>query len=114
VELRRELGEDRELAARRAHLLLDGLDRAPRLDHRAELIRDVWVVPRPGKTSQLRPRGVRAQRDAVGAVDEHGVVVDDRAERPGGARDLVADDLVRIAGAIPTLAAGADDRDDAP
>ena len=79
MELGRELGEDRELAARRADLFLDGLDRPARLDHRRELVDDLRVVPRARKTPQLTERGLRTKSHAIRTVDEHRVVVDDDA-----------------------------------
>ena len=113
VELRHELRQDRELAARADHHLLGGLDHAARLEHRGERVHHRRVVPSAGKLLDLDERLIQPARRPIGTVGHHRLVRDRDAEDARRERNRLARQPVRVARAVPMLIGVADDRHDA-
>ena len=111
VELRRDLGEDRELAGG-PDLHLRGRDGAAGLDPRDELVHDGRVVPGTGEAPELRERRLRGEGAPVRAVREHRLVVHRDRQDPGEERDDLAFQSVGVTRPVPSLVRVPHDRHD--
>jgi len=94
-------------------VLLRGVDDPARLDHRNERVDHGRVVIGAGEAFDLGERLILAARRPVRPFGQHRFEGDRDGEDPGRERDLIADERVRVPGAVPALVGVANDRHDA-
>ena len=86
------------------------MDQAPRLDHGNERVHDGRVVIAARKALDLGERLILAACWAVRPLGEHRFEGDRNGEDARRERDLVANERIRVAGAIPALVRVTNDR----